>query len=387
MAFDMEQHLKEIAEKARINRKKFDWLINPTKYGVKKYFDEYRKAYYHNYPEDAVDNRNRAFRIPVGQAEDRLFLLLLENNPNRDELLKNYEFDIDDEYNSKLYEAERYFEIKQEKLFRSKKQNINDYLTLRDEIQDFINELKSKISLFDLFVEHFYDVTEVNGVKTIKWERLFSENDGKCSVWRAIYRGHLFPKSEVRYEDYTLRNKNGDVYSPIRYIVSTPYLMEEEAHFDPIKPDFWRTINTCIDNYNRYTNDYKLLKEHIEFFKDKSINDVSIYKIDTYNEVVNQIKQDLKNEQKNIEETKKEEKRIKASTAGKLIELSKYTIKPGAISYGDSGVYLIVDNKTLDFYIGESQNMEFRKKTHIGELALGEHHSKLMQEHFNKYGV
>lgn len=89
-------------------------------------------------------------------------------------------------------------------------------------------------------------------------------------------------------------------------------------------------------------------------------------------------------EKERIEKIARERQRIKSSRVGALIELSIGTIEN---SNNQSGVYLIVNNKTLDFYIGESQNMGFRKKTHIGDLALGEHHSKLMQKHFNEYGV
>ena len=89
-------------------------------------------------------------------------------------------------------------------------------------------------------------------------------------------------------------------------------------------------------------------------------------------------------EHKRQEEIDKHERaRVAATTAGKLIKKAVGHI------YSDSspGVYLIVNNKTLDFYIGESQNMSFRRKTHLGEMAAREHHRPLMQEHFNQYGV
>ena len=80
-----------------------------------------------------------------------------------------------------------------------------------------------------------------------------------------------------------------------------------------------------------------------------------------------------------------EQLRLKESIAGKLIKLSISTIINN--NNAQSGVYLIVNNKTLDFYIGESQNMSVRRKTHLGDLVDENHHSKLMQKHFNEYSV
>lgn len=77
-----------------------------------------------------------------------------------------------------------------------------------------------------------------------------------------------------------------------------------------------------------------------------------------------------------------EVQRVKASTAGKLINKAVDKVNGN----NRAGVYLIVNNKTLDFYIGESQNMLFRMKTHFGEMLLGTHHRPLIQEHFDKYG-
>lgn len=79
-----------------------------------------------------------------------------------------------------------------------------------------------------------------------------------------------------------------------------------------------------------------------------------------------------------------QKKGLKESKAGKLIDISKGWIDSNSANY--SGIYIIVNNKTYDFYIGESQNMNFRRKTHLGDLLDNSHHSKLMQEHFNKYG-
>ncbi|MDA3779476.1 MAG: GIY-YIG nuclease family protein [Bacteroidales bacterium] len=76
--------------------------------------------------------------------------------------------------------------------------------------------------------------------------------------------------------------------------------------------------------------------------------------------------------------------KLKKSKVGELIEKSK----KNNVSFiqKKAGVYLIVNKQTLDFYIGETQNLEFRKKTHFGDLTLSTHHSSLMQKHFNKYG-
>lgn len=76
--------------------------------------------------------------------------------------------------------------------------------------------------------------------------------------------------------------------------------------------------------------------------------------------------------------------KLKQSVAGKLIDMSLFEMK--ATSANFPGVYLIVNNITFDFYIGESQNMNFRRKTHLGDLVLNSHHSMLMQNHFLKYG-
>lgn len=88
--------------------------------------------------------------------------------------------------------------------------------------------------------------------------------------------------------------------------------------------------------------------------------------------------------EKNELEKYVEQLRLKESIVGKLIEISNSTINSNNNAH--PGVYLIVNNKTHDFYVGESQNMNFRRKTHLGELVDQCHHSKLMQEHFNQYG-
>ncbi|MCX6304918.1 MAG: hypothetical protein NT040_08115 [Bacteroidetes bacterium] len=82
-----------------------------------------------------------------------------------------------------------------------------------------------------------------------------------------------------------------------------------------------------------------------------------------------------------------ERTRVRSSTAGKLISKSITKVIDNYCTY--AGVYLVVNNITLDFYIGESQNISFRRLTHLGELAdpVKSHHRYLMQEHYNKYGA
>lgn len=93
----------------------------------------------------------------------------------------------------------------------------------------------------------------------------------------------------------------------------------------------------------------------------------------------NKERQRLKNE-----ELKKQ--LLKASTAGKLIDKSIEKVLNNSSSY--SGVYLIVNNITLDFYIGESQNISFRRLTHLGQMAAPEkHHRPLIQKHYEQYGA
>jgi hypothetical protein len=87
------------------------------------------------------------------------------------------------------------------------------------------------------------------------------------------------------------------------------------------------------------------------------------------------------------EAEEREKQRIKASVAGKLIDRSISKVFGNSCNY--PGIYLIVNNKTLDFYIGESQNISFRRLTHLGEMAdpNKNHHISLIQEHYNKYGA
>lgn len=82
----------------------------------------------------------------------------------------------------------------------------------------------------------------------------------------------------------------------------------------------------------------------------------------------------------------REKQRIKESTAGKLIEKSICKVDN---SQNYPGVYLIVNNKTLDFYVGESQNISFRRLTHLGEMAdpNKDHHRPMIQKHYDQYSA
>ena len=50
------------------------------------------------------------------------------------------------------------------------------------------------------------------------------------------------------------------------------------------------------------------------------------------------------------------------------------------------GVYQIRSRKTNKFYIGSSNDLVKRKDRHFRDLRNGNHHNKLMQRHYNKYG-
>ena len=65
---------------------------------------------------------------------------------------------------------------------------------------------------------------------------------------------------------------------------------------------------------------------------------------------------ELKEKERLIEE-EQQKNRLKESRAGKLIQKSIARVINDLCSY--PGVYLIVNRKTLDFYIGESQNISF----------------------------
>lgn len=51
-----------------------------------------------------------------------------------------------------------------------------------------------------------------------------------------------------------------------------------------------------------------------------------------------------------------------------------------------SGVYAIVNIKTEKFYIGSAVNLRSRKSKHLSDLRKGKHHSKYLQNSYNKHG-
>lgn len=51
------------------------------------------------------------------------------------------------------------------------------------------------------------------------------------------------------------------------------------------------------------------------------------------------------------------------------------------------GIYRIYNQKTGDFYIGQSTKLETRKYTHFLELKNNKHHNPYLQNAYNKYGV
>lgn len=52
-----------------------------------------------------------------------------------------------------------------------------------------------------------------------------------------------------------------------------------------------------------------------------------------------------------------------------------------------TGIYLICNKNTEDFYIGSSVDMCKRSEQHLKGLCNGSHHSYLLQEAFNGYGM
>lgn len=58
-------------------------------------------------------------------------------------------------------------------------------------------------------------------------------------------------------------------------------------------------------------------------------------------------------------------------------------IKPTAII----GIYGIMNKETGRWYIGQSVNVMLRLSNHIKSLRKGTHHSKTLQEDFNKIGI
>jgi len=51
-----------------------------------------------------------------------------------------------------------------------------------------------------------------------------------------------------------------------------------------------------------------------------------------------------------------------------------------------SGIYKIINNKNGHFYIGSSSNLEYRRKEHLKRLKSNKHHSRYLQNAWNKYG-
>ena len=52
-----------------------------------------------------------------------------------------------------------------------------------------------------------------------------------------------------------------------------------------------------------------------------------------------------------------------------------------------SGIYCIYNNITKNFYIGKSQNITTRWNIHLEMLIKNTHHSKKLQQEFNKYDI
>lgn len=53
----------------------------------------------------------------------------------------------------------------------------------------------------------------------------------------------------------------------------------------------------------------------------------------------------------------------------------------------NSGIYIILNLITLDYYLGSSNNISKRLNAHKRELRLNKHHSTYLQRVFNKYGL
>ncbi len=90
-------------------------------------------------------------------------------------------------------------------------------------------------------------------------------------------------------------------------------------------------------------------------------------------------------ERKLRKEQEIKEQQFKESQAFKLISESVEVVTH-LTTY--PGVYAIVNRQTFDFYIGESQNIYFRKLTHLGQLVdKGSiHHNNKLQHDFDQFG-
>jgi len=51
-----------------------------------------------------------------------------------------------------------------------------------------------------------------------------------------------------------------------------------------------------------------------------------------------------------------------------------------------SGIYAIINIKTKKFYIGSAMKFSKRKNLHLHNLRKGKHHSKYLQNSYNKHG-
>lgn len=123
----------------------------------------------------------------------------------------------------------------------------------------------------------------------------------------------------------------------------------------------------------------KIKKEGAELLRDDTTEKQRVE-----NQKLNEIAKQNEKKRLRIEEHKQQ--RIKASTAGKLINKSIQKVENNFCDF--AGVYLIVNNITLDFHIGESQNISFRRLTHLGQMAAPEnHHRPLIQKHYDQYGA
>ncbi len=140
------------------------------------------------------------------------------------------------------------------------------------------------------------------------------------------------------------------------------------------KNDFQEEINTW-HQYSRIKKNWYNIDEYTES---------KHYSEELANKHKTQVLKAKQEEERKRQEDKdkRESARVSATIVGKLIKKAVDYIN----SDSSPGVYLIVNNKTLDFYIGESQNMSVRRKTHLGEMTAREHHRPLIQEHFNQYG-
>lgn len=48
------------------------------------------------------------------------------------------------------------------------------------------------------------------------------------------------------------------------------------------------------------------------------------------------------------------------------------------------GIYKITNNRTGEVYVGQTNNLDYRKKQHEQDLASGTHHNRGMQQDYNR---